>query len=401
VVVVDLTRYLPGPLAAKLLADLGARVLKVEEPRAGDPVRMAPPVRGKTSALAALLLSGVESVALDLKQETARDVLHELLSCADAMLETFRPGTLARLGLAPEELRRRHPHLVTCSLSGFGATGPRAGRSGHDLTYQALAGTLAPSARVPAVPLADHAGAWSAALSVVAALYQRDAGRDSDRAADRSAARGRHVDASLYDAALHTNLVNWAAEAAGPQPVGQRSSLSGSLACYNLYGTADRGYVAIACLERHFWKRFCEVVGQEGWVGRQYDTGPELKREVQKVVGQKTRREWADLAERHDLPIDPVLSAAEALDDPQAMARGVVGHGPDDLLRLAYPARFDGERPEAAEHMPRLGEDTDSLVEELGVDIDPADRRDGGIGQRGRLKRAVRRWAAKRKGPKR
>ncbi len=393
VVVVDLTRYLPGPLAAKLLADLGARVIKVEEPRAGDPVRMAPPVRGKTSALAALLLSGVESVALDLKRDTAREVLHELLACADVMLESFRPGTLARLGLAPDELRRRHPHLVTCSLSGFGADGPRAGRAGHDLTYQALAGTLAPNARVPAVPLADHAGAWSAALSVVAALYQRDAGREG-------AADGRHVDASLYDAALHSNLVNWAAEAAGPQPVGQRSSLSGSLACYNLYGTADGGYVAVACLEPHFWKRLCEVLGREDWVARQYDTGAGFKREVQKVVGTKTRQEWADLAERHDLPIDPVLSAAEALGDPQAMARGVVGHGPDDLLRMAFPARFDGERPESAERMPRLGEDTKAVVDELGMDLDPADRRSGGVGPRGRLKRAMKRWAAKRKGPR-
>ena len=397
VVVVDLTRYLPGPLTAKLLADLGARVVKVEEPRSGDPVRMAPPLvgkGGKRSALAALLLSGVESIALDLKEETARRVLHELLACADILLETFRPGTLERLGLAPEELRRRHPHLVVCSLSGFGADGPRSGRAGHDLTYQALAGTLAPTARVPAVPLADHAGAWSAALSVLAALYQRDAGRES------APAQGRHVDASLYDAALHTNLVNWAAEAAGPRPVGERLSLSGSLPCYNLYGTADRGYVAVACLEPHFWKRLCEVLGQEDWVGRQYDTDAAFKREVQKVVGKKTREEWAELAERHDLPIDPVLSAAEALDDPQAMARGVVGHGPDDLLRVAFPARFDGERPEAGERMPKLGEDTKAVVDELGMDLDHADRRSGGVGQRGRVKRAMRRWVAKRKGPK-
>lgn len=398
VVVVDLSRYLPGPLTAKLLADLGARVVKVEEPRSGDPVRLAPPLQGNTSALAALVLSGVESVALDLKQETAREVLHELLACADVLLESFRPGTLARLGLAPDELRRRHPHLVLCSLSGFGQSGPRAGRAGHDLTYQALAGTLAPNPRVPAVPVADHAGAWSAALSIVSALYQRDAGRGETEATGPPT--GSHIDTSLYDAALHTNLVNWAAQAAGEKAVGERLSLSGSLACYNLYGTADRGYVALACLEPHFWKRFCEVVGEEKWIGRHFDTGADFKREVQKLIGQRTRQEWADLAERHDLPLDPVLSATEAADDPQARHRQVVGRGPDDLLRLAYPALFNGERPEAAEHMPRLGEDTDALVEELGMDIDPADRRQGGVGQRGRLKRAVRRWAAKRKGPK-
>jgi alpha-methylacyl-CoA racemase len=401
VVVVDLSRLLPGPLTSRLLADLGARVIKVEEPRGGDPVREAPPIRGATSSLAALLLSGVESIALDLKQEPAREVLHRLLDGADVLLESFRPGTLARLGLAPEELRRRHPHLVLCSLSGFGQGGPRAARAGHDLTYQALAGTLAPAARMPAVPVADHAGAWSAALAVLAALYRRDAAApDAAGEAVNGRGEGEHVDASLYDAALHTNLVNWAAEAAGERPIGERLALSGALACYNLYGTADRGYVALACLEPHFWRRFCEAVEKPEWVRRHLDTGAGFKREVQELVGRRGRGEWAELAERHDLPIEPVLSAAEAAGDPQARQRRVVVRGADGLLRLTYPALFGGERLEPAERLPALGEDTDALLDELGAELDRAERRDGGIGPRGRLRRAVRRWATKRKAPR-
>jgi crotonobetainyl-CoA:carnitine CoA-transferase CaiB-like acyl-CoA transferase len=396
VVVVDLSRLLPGPLTSRLLADLGARVIKVEEPRSGDPVRLAPPIRGATSALAALLLSGVESIALDLDQEPAREVLHRLLEDADVLLESFRPGTLARFGLAPEELRRRHPHLVICSLSGFGQDGPRAARAGHDLTYQALAGTLAPAARMPAVPVADHAGAWSAALAVLAALYRRDSA-PPDAA---GAGEGEHVDASLYDAALHTNLVNWAAEAAGERAVGERLALSGALACYNLYGTNDRGYVALACLEPHFWRRFCGAVEKPEWVRRHLDAGAGFKREVQKLVGRRGRAEWAELAERLDLPIEPVLSAAEAAGDPQALQRRVVARGADGLLRLAYPALLGGERLEPAERLPALGEDTDALLDELGVDLDRGERREGGIGPRGRLRRAVRRWAVKRKAPR-
>ena len=410
VVVVDLSRLLPGPLTSRLLADLGARVVKVEEPRGGDPVRLAPPIRRGTSALAAILLAGVESIALDLKQEAARDVLHDLLAGADVLLESFRPGTLARLGLAPDALRRRHPHLVICSLSGFGQSGPRAARAGHDLTYQALAGNLAPVPRVPAVPVADHAGAWSAALAIVAALYRRDAaagagdggedgGEDGDEDGE-GGRRGEHLDVALYDAALHTNLVGWAAQAAGPRPVGERLMLSGALACYNLYATADGGYVALACLEPHFWQRFCAVAEEPGWVKRQFDTGAAFKREVQGLVGRHTRQEWADMAARHDLPVEPVLAAAEALDDPQARHRGVVGRGPDGLLRVAYPALFAGVRPESGERVPGLGEDTEALLAELGLDLDRSERRERGIGPRGRLERAVRRWVTRRKGPK-
>ncbi|HEX2163138.1 MAG TPA: CaiB/BaiF CoA-transferase family protein, partial [Thermoanaerobaculia bacterium] len=343
VLVVDLTRLLPGPLAAKLLADLGARVIKVEEPRMGDPVRLSPPIVRGRSALAAMLLAGVESVALDLKRDGARAVLDALLARADVLLESSRPGTLARLGFPPAELVRRHPRLVLCSLSGYGADGPHAARTGHDLTYQALAGTLAPTARMPALPLADHAGAWAAALAVVAALHRRHA-----------TGRGGLIDASLYDAALHTNLVDWAEEAAGARPVGRALALSGALACYNLYRTADGGTVALACLEERFWRRFCEAAGRPDLVASHLDTSPATKKRVQELVGGRPRAHWEELAERHDLPIEPVLSAAEAALHPQARRRAVVTTGPDGLPRLGFPAKLDGVRPEAPERLPRL-----------------------------------------------
>ena len=389
VTVVDLSRHLPGPLAAKLLADLGARVVKVEEPRAGDPVRLAPPlVRGR-SALAAALLSGVESVALDLENEAAREVLAALLERADALLETFRPGTLARFGFPPEELARRFPRLVVCSLSGYGEDGPQAARAGHDLTYQALAGTLAPTARMPALPLADLVGAWSSALAVVAALRRRDA-----------TGRGGRIDASLYDAALHANLVDWAEDAAGERGVGRPLPLSGALPCYNVYMTADRGYVALACLEPRFWQRFCAAVGRDDLVRRHLDTRPEARRAVQAVVGARTRDAWAALAREHDLPIEPVLSAAEARAHPQARHRAVVGAGGDGLARVAFPARFDGERPAAADRLPRLGEDTDAVLAELGRAMTGREKRSGGVGPRQGVQQAVARWMTRRRAPK-
>lgn len=388
VLVVDLSRLLPGPLTARLLADLGARVVKVEEPKLGDPVRMAPPLAGGASALGSLLLAGVESVALDLKKEPARRVLAALLERADVLLESFRPGTLARLGFPPEELERRWPRLVVCSLSGWGQDGPRAARAGHDLTYQALAGTLAPTARVPGVPLADLLGAWSAALSVTAALVRRGA----DGA-------GTRVDASLYDAALHANLTNWAEETGGARSVRQKLALSGALPCYNLYATADGGYVALACLEPHFWERFCAAAERPDLEGSGYDTDPAARRAVQELIGSRERAVWAELAERHDLPLEPVLSAAEALDEPQARHRKVVTRGPDDLPRLAFPARIGGERPEGGEEVPALGQHTEAWLEELGVETEGGARKSG-VGARGRLKRTVARWGMRWKGPK-
>ncbi|HEX2254969.1 MAG TPA: CaiB/BaiF CoA-transferase family protein [Thermoanaerobaculia bacterium] len=385
--VVDLSRLLPGPLTAKLLADLGARVVKVEEPRMGDPLRMAPPlVRGR-SALAALLLAGVESVALDLGNPGARDVLEDLLARADVLLESFRPGTLARLGFPPRELARRFPRLVVCSLSGYGQEGPQAPRAGHDLTYQALAGTLAPTARMPAVPVADVAGAWSAALAVVAALYRRGA-----------TGRGARVDASLYDAALHANVAAWAEEGAGEREVGRALPLTGSLPCYNLYLTADRRYVALACLEPRFWKRFCAVVGRADLEKRHLDARLEARQRVQEVIGGRTRDAWEALAREHDLPLEPVLSAAEARRHPQARERRVVSTGPDGLLRLAYPALLDGERPEAAERLPRLGDDTPAVLAELGRAMRPAEQRAAGVGRRLGVKRVLARIGLRWKG---
>jgi crotonobetainyl-CoA:carnitine CoA-transferase CaiB-like acyl-CoA transferase len=242
---------------------------------------------------------------------------------------------------------------------------------------------------MPAVPVADHAGAWAAALAVVAALHRR-----------HESGRGAMIDASLYDAALHTNLVGWAEEAAAPRAVGSALPLSGSLACYNLYRTADGGTVAIACLEPRFWRRFCSVVERPDLVKLHLDTAPATRKRVQELVGSRSRDAWEALAAEHDLPIEPVLSAAEATDHPQARHRGLVTTGPDGLPRLGFPGRIDGLRPEAGERVPRIGDDTGALLAELGFELSPGERRAAGVGRRGGWKRALARWRIRRRGPK-
>ncbi|HEV8579640.1 MAG TPA: CaiB/BaiF CoA-transferase family protein [Thermoanaerobaculia bacterium] len=376
--VVDLSRLLPGPLAARLLADLGARVIKVEEPSLGDPIRISPPARKGVGALAAILLSGVESVALDLKQSAGREVLGRLLARADVLLESFRPGTLARLGFPPDELKARYPKLVICSLSGWGQEGPYAKRAGHDLTYQAVAGALASTSAMPAVQVADQIGAWSAVTSILAALLQR-----------QSTGEGRHIDASLLDAALHANLIGWAVEAGGSKGVGEKLPLTGALPCYNLYETADGHHLALAALESHFWERFCRAARREDLIAKQYDTAPEIHRQMTELIRSRTLADWMELALREDVPVEPVLSAAEARVHPQVAARALLDNGPEGLPRLAFPSRLDGERPRAGDRIPKLGEQTKALLAELGIPREVA--KAGGVGRRFSLKR----WLAR------
>ena len=359
--VVDLSRHLPGPLAGRLLADLGARVVKIEEPSQGDPVRN---VRG----LGALLLSGIESVALDLKEPDGQAVLSRLLERADVLLESFRPGTLARLGFSPDLLRELHPRLVVCSVTGWGQSGPYAARAGHDLTYQAVAGSLAPTAAMPAVPVADLVGAWSAVSAILAALLER-----------QRTGRGRHIDAALVDAGVHANLVSWAMEAEGPKAVGENLPLTGALPCYRLYRTADDRLLALGALEPHFWRRFCEAAGCPGLRHRQYSASKRVVRQMEALVRSRSLSQWMELFAREDIPAEPVLSAAEARNHPQVKERGMLSEG------IGYPALVDGVRPRAEARFPDLGEHTDAWLQDLGLS------KGRGVGRHFSWKRLLRR----------
>ncbi len=382
--VVDLTRHLPGPLTARILRDLGARVVKIEEPEIGDPVRLAPPVRDGVGSLAAILLAGVESVALDLGRAPAREVLARLLERADVLLESFRPGRLARFGLAPDELAARFPRLVVCSISGFGQRGPDAQRAGHDLTYQAAAGALASTGRMPNAPVADLVGAWSAASAVLAALVER-----------ARSGRGARIDAALVDAAGHAALTALAAEEERPREVGEPLPLTGAWPCYNLYRARDGGQVALAALEPRFWKRFCRALGRRDLIGLQYRSDPESHRRVAAAIAERSAAQWRELFAKHDLPGEAVLSLGEARDQPQVGERGLLAPAGAEGAPLGFPALIDGARPRAGAAVPAVGADTGRLLEELGLDearLSRRERRKLGIGPRLGWRRLLARW---------
>ncbi len=323
--------------------------------------------------LGAILLAGVESVALDLKSPAGRQALERLLAGADVLIESFRPGTLARFGLPPEELRQRFPRLVIGSISGWGTDGPYAARAGHDLTYQAIAGTLAATVAMPGVQVADQVGAWSLVSSLLAALLERE-----------RTGEGRHVEVSLLDAGLHANLTAWASEAGGPKGVGERLPLTGAFPCYNLYATADGRRLALGALEPHFWERFCRAAEKPDLLRHAYSSSPRVRREMEALFRGRTASQWMALLGGQDIPVEPVLSAAEAKNHPQVLASGVLASGPDHLPRLAFPARFDGERLAAGGAVPKLGEQTREVLAEVGAKELAGE---AGVGRRFSLKR--------------
>ena len=340
VTVVDLTRQLPGPFCTRLLADFGARIIKVEDPRGGDPARSMPPLQDGVGIYFRFLNHGKESVALDLKDAAARGALDAILGRADVCVEGFKPETARALGVDGRSLLQRFPRLVHCSISGYGQSGPYAEAAGHDLNYQGLAGLLGlrGSPRVPDLLVADLSAAWKAALGILAALVGRQ----------RSGA-GASLDVALHDAAtewLPIAAPHVMAEAArGDLPV------NGRYACYNVYETADGRWLALGALEPKFWERFCRQLGHESWAPLQFADEPrrsQLVADVQQVIKTKPRDAWLREFDRIDCCLSPIVAASDVARDPHVIARGL-----GDAWK---------ERP-----VPALGAHTESVLAEFGA----------------------------------
>jgi alpha-methylacyl-CoA racemase len=270
--VVDLTRYLPGPYCTRLLADLGADVVKVEPP-GGDPVQRV--------AWYDLLNAGKRVVTIDLRDEHGRRELDALLAKARVCVEGFRPSTARAIGVDAVTLRARHPHLVHCSISGYGQTGEDAERAGHDINYQAEAGLLGDPPRVPSLLIADMTGGLHAAIGILAVLVGPSVGQGFSPA--NSASLGSSIDISLAAAAS-----SWTPFIAPP-------ILRGDYACYNVYETSDHRYAVLGALEPKFWERFCAGVAMPAWIPLQFAGDParsELLRDVRALIASRSLDEW-------------------------------------------------------------------------------------------------------------
>lgn len=377
VVVLDLTRHLPGPLTVRLLRDLGARTIKVEEPERGDPVREAPPFgRDGESALGRQVLAGCESVAVDLKRPEGIALVTRLAERADILVESSRPGTWARLGLDFETLRERNPRLVVCSISGWGADGWRPERSGHDLTYQAAAGLL--DEQTPRAPVADVLAAWTATTAILAALL-----------AARQRGTGTHLDLGIADAAAFANLVAFSEVQASGRAIGV---LGGRLPCYRIYRCRDGRSVAVGALELPFWESLCRVVGRLDLLARQFDPSESAHREVEALFARRPAAAWVDELRAADVPIELVATPEEALEHPWLQARGLVRDGD-----VAFPVLFDGRSLGGARELGQLGAATAAVTGEAATDAGELRHFRRATGARRLLFGRLRRWWTRRR----
>ena len=304
-----------------LLADMGADVIKVEEPGTGDYMRWTPPLVEGQSALFDALNRNKRSVTLNLKAEDGRELLLALAKDAAVLVEGNRPGVMERLGLGWEVLHRHNPRLVMCSITGYGQDGPFAARAGHDLNYMATAGALGLNgpkhgAPVPlSVQVADIAGGGlQPAVAILGALVAVHRGED-----------GRWIDASMTDGAVGFMTLALAARAAGEKVGRGDQRLADRYPCYRVYECRGGGYYSVAALEPKFWNALCEALERRDLIEQQFSEDRDVHRSVESIFAARTRDEWERQLSGLDACCEPVLDIDEVPSHPQIAARGIVG----------------------------------------------------------------------------
>ncbi len=365
--VLDLSRMLPGAVLARSLVDLGARVIKVEDPESGDPLRHVPPLVGGVGAAFCAFFRGTESVTLDLRVPRDAAKLLKLAKHADVLVESFRPGTRERWGLSNQRLSELNPTLITCSLPSFGAPGPFANRVAHDLNIVALSGlleALAPreSKGVPNLQIADVTTGLLALSSLLAAILLR-----------RQTGHGRHLVQPLATSVLPFLTAHWA-ESAAKTADGDRSGLatllSGEVPSYGLYSCSDGRRISVAALEPKFWATLLGIVGLPELAG----DGMVLNRRAREALAarfaERPSTHWLGLAGEANLPVTVVQSIRDAMaGEPYARHQELTRIPGGDSFPTPAPYLAEGVAPPRTERSaaPSLGRDTASVLREFSV----------------------------------
>jgi len=373
--VLDLSRVLSGPFATMTLADLGADVVKIEQPGTGDDTRQwGPPFQGDEAAYFLSVNRNKRSLAVDLKSADGLALVRDLARRADVVVENFRPGTAARLGLGYDDLAAENPGLVYASISGYGQTGPDSHRAGYDAIAQARSGIMSVTGEADGPPVrvgvssADLvAGMW-AVIGILAALRERD-----------RSGQGQWVDISLLDGS-----VSWLTYvASGYFATGTRPPRYGSahptIAPYQGFATKD-GDLMLAVGNDAIWRRFAPVAGLADLLeDPRFTTNPlrvehrdELLPLVADAMAARTSVEWVEVLDAAGVPVGPIQTVDEVVTDPQVLARGMIGevkHPTAGTVRtIGCPVRLTATPPQVRTAPPLLGQHTDDVLAELGVD---------------------------------
>lgn len=312
VTVLDLSRLLPGPYASMILADHGARVIHIEgvQTMGGDVVSTPLPT----------LYRNKEHMRLDLKKPVGRDIFHHLVKKADVVLEGFRPGVVEKLGIDYNTINKINPRIIYCSLTGYGQTGP-GDKTGHDANFMAETGYLylsAPEGKKPLLPptqIADHAGGLYAAIGILLALFNRE-----------KTGNGQYIDVAIADSLFSLLSVPFTLQNWGMSPRVGSTVLGGMLACYDIYETADGGFITVAALEPNFFRNLCTAVNAEHLIPLHYDLARqnELRNDLASIFRTKKTGEWRTILNRSDACTGVIATLSEALTDENLNEREMI-----------------------------------------------------------------------------
>lgn len=353
--ILDLSRLLPGPWATAMLADMGAEVIKIEDPDAPDYVRDYPPIIDGQSANYMAWNRSKRSTAISLRTAAGKQAFMTLVKTADVVVEQFRPGVIAQWGIGYEEAKKVNPKIIYVSLTGFGQKGPMAQTAGHDLNYLALSGVLSLNKDahgrpvIPGVQLADIAsGTYQTIQAVMAALLSR-----------HQTGEGQQVDVSMTDGLLPFSTIAFNTLWSGEAPDNQTMALSGGLPNYNVYPTSDGRWVALAALEPKFWTIFCDLVDHPDWKEKALPGHPDVDQTRQEVAAlflTRTRAAWEALGAQHDICLTPVLELDEVEQHPHFKASAMFDRA-SSIPLINQPIKFSATPSRIQWQAPELDED--------------------------------------------
>jgi crotonobetainyl-CoA:carnitine CoA-transferase CaiB-like acyl-CoA transferase len=391
--VLDLTNVLAGPFCCYQLAQLGADVIKVEVPGAGDLARQLgadPELNARLMGASFLAQNaGKRSVTINLKIPTGKEVFHRLAATTDVIVENFRPGVMDRLDLGYETLRRLKPNLIYCAISGFGQDGPLKDNPAYDQIVQGLSGVMSVTGDKQSAPLrvgfpvSDTIGGITAAFAITAALFRRDRSGD-----------GECIDVSMLEATLASMgwaVSNWLIAAIGPEPLGNENMTASPSGTFK----TGAGLLNIAANKQDQFEKLCELIGRKElasdprYVNRddRKQRRSELKAEVESALLAKPASEWSELFNRHGVPAGEILTIPEVLEHPQIADRHLIKRfqnapGTDrDVAVVRAGFRLASGDPEPVVPPPILSAVTEEILAELGYDQDARNklRKDGAV----------------------
>ena len=378
VTILDLSRMLPGPYCTMILSDLGADVIRVENP--SDPMSNLPPFfqKGKyyESAFNAVLMRNKKSITLNLKTDEARKIFYELVKKADVVMDTFRPKVMEKLKVDYKTLSAINPSIICCSMTGYGQNGPYEQKAGHDINYIGISGILDATREravfgkedqerppiVPGLSPADIGGALVAAIGILSALFERE--QNPER-------RGQFVDISMTDSTFFFQPIvaanKFVRDLSGKK--GWGSGGGGGSPYYAVYRTKDNKYIAVGAIEPKFWHAFCEGLGRKDLKGKQYIQGEEKEKVIEEVkndILKKTQAEWLEIFENYDTCVSAVKNFWEACEDPQIIARNMIVKMDHPILgevqNLGSPIKLSRTPATIRSFAPKSGQNTEEIL---------------------------------------